>query len=133
MLEMALPPVDSIEAVTLRFKQLLEKAQRIKSSASIEPSISITELLSDDTPLLSDNIQNQTTHNTVAETAAKRLLHHFVVCAFGSKRWLQALIDAQATITIDNSEFVQVWNLLDIVLICSERGSFIHILASCYR
>ncbi|KAF2145113.1 uncharacterized protein K452DRAFT_295661 [Aplosporella prunicola CBS 121167] len=102
---MALPPVDSIEAVTLRFKQLLEKAQRIKSSASIEPSISITELLSDDTPLLSDNIQNQTTHNTVAETAAKRLLHHFV-----------------ATTTIDNSEFVQVWNLLDIVLICSERG-----------
>lgn len=28
----------------------------------------------------------------------------------------------QATTTIDDAEFVQVWNLLDIVLICIERG-----------
>ncbi|KAK8238314.1 THO complex subunit 1 transcription elongation factor-domain-containing protein [Phyllosticta capitalensis] len=102
---MVFPVVESVEAVTARFKQLLQQARQIKSSDAIEPPISVADLLSENTLLLSDNIQNQSSHNTVAETAAKSLLHHLV-----------------ATTTIDDAEFVQVWNLLDIVLICIERG-----------
>ncbi|KAF4306140.1 THO complex subunit THOC1 [Botryosphaeria dothidea] len=102
---MAFPAVDSVEAVTRRFQELLEKARRVKSTDSIEPQISATDLLDGETVLLSDNIKNQVSHNVVAEIAAKNLLHHLV-----------------ATTTIDDPSFVQVWNLLDIVLTCSERN-----------
>lgn len=76
---MVFPVVESVEAVTARFKQLLQQARQIKSSDAIEPPISVADLLSENTLLLSDNIQNQSSHNTVAETAAKSLLHHLVV------------------------------------------------------
>ncbi|KAK0662882.1 THO complex subunit 1 [Lasiodiplodia hormozganensis] len=102
---MAFPAVDSVEAVTRRFKELLEKARKVKPSDSIEPQISATDLLDGESLLLSENIQNQVSHNTVAEIAAKNLLHHLV-----------------ATTTIDDPSFVQVWNLLDVVLTCSERN-----------
>ncbi|KAL1632858.1 hypothetical protein SLS56_003348 [Neofusicoccum ribis] len=102
---MAFLPVDFVEAVARRFRELLEKARKVKSSDSIEPQISATDLLDGESLLLSDSIQNQVSHNTVAEIAAKTLLHHLV-----------------ATTTIDDPSFVQVWNLLDIVLTCSERG-----------
>ncbi|KAK8170732.1 THO complex subunit 1 transcription elongation factor-domain-containing protein [Phyllosticta citribraziliensis] len=102
---MAFPVVESVEAVTARFKHLLQQARQIKPSDTIEPPISVADLLKEESLLLSETIQNQSSHNTVAETAAKSLLHHLV-----------------ATTTIDDPEFVQVWNLLDIVLICIERG-----------
>lgn len=76
---MAFPAVDSVEAVTRRFKELLEKARKVKPSDSIEPQISATDLLDGESLLLSENIQNQVSHNTVAEIAAKNLLHHLVV------------------------------------------------------
>ncbi|KKY17276.1 putative nuclear matrix protein [Diplodia seriata] len=102
---MAFPAVDSVEAVTRRFKELLEKARKVKASDSIEPQISATDLLDGESLVLSDKIQHQMSHNTVAEISAKNLLHHLV-----------------ATTTIDDPSFVQVWNLLDVVLACSERN-----------
>ncbi|KAK7519688.1 nuclear matrix protein [Phyllosticta citriasiana] len=102
---MTFPVVESVEAVAARFKHLLQQARQLKSCDTIEPPISAADLLKEESLLLSNSIQNQSSHNTVAETAARNLLHHLV-----------------ATTTIDDSEFVQVWNLLDIVLICIERG-----------
>ncbi|KAH7046035.1 THO complex, subunit THOC1 [Macrophomina phaseolina] len=102
---MAFPAVDSVDSVARRFQELLEKARRVKTTASIEPQVSATDLLDGETILLSESIQSQASHNTVAEIAAKTLLHHLV-----------------ATTTIDDPSFVQVWNLLDIVLTCSERN-----------
>lgn len=79
---MAFPAVDSVEAVTRRFKELLEKARKVKASDAIEPQISATDLLDGEALLLSDNIQHQVSHNTIAEIAAKNLLHHLVVRAY---------------------------------------------------
>lgn len=76
---MAFPAVDSVDSVARRFQELLEKARRVKTTASIEPQVSATDLLDGETILLSESIQSQASHNTVAEIAAKTLLHHLVV------------------------------------------------------
>ncbi|KAF2085000.1 nuclear matrix protein [Saccharata proteae CBS 121410] len=102
---MAIFAVEPVEAITARFQALLHKAQTIRLTDTLGPPISATELLGNEGLLLNEQITNQTSHNSAAETAAKRLLHQFV-----------------ASHTIQDPSFGQVWNLLDIALICAERG-----------
>lgn len=90
-----------------RLRSLLEHAQSVKPETSVEPALPIADFI-DDVDALHNDIPDhydQPYRVKVVEAAVREIFY--------------ALITSTE---IQDTSFVQVWNLLDIVLICGDHG-----------
>ncbi|KAK4956556.1 hypothetical protein LTR10_006083 [Elasticomyces elasticus] len=92
----------AVAHATARLQALLEHARQLKSETAVEPPLPTSELVAE-VDALKEGLDKRIVHNTV-ETAARRIFY--------------GLIDAT---DISNADFVHVWNLLDLLILCGER------------
>lgn len=93
--------------VTQRLRTLLDRAKALKPEDTIEPLLPVSELL-DEVHALNDDLGedcDQTYRNSIVETAARDIFYSFI-----------------SSTDIQDPAFVDVWNLLDIVLLCGDEG-----------
>ncbi|KAK5125674.1 hypothetical protein LTR85_011948 [Meristemomyces frigidus] len=97
-----------VAQVTARLQALLDRARTAKPESAIEPPLPVSDIIADVDALHDDldERRDQTYRFNITETAARRIFY--------------GLINST---DIEDPAFVQVWNLLDIVLICGDRGS----------
>ncbi|KAK3679459.1 hypothetical protein LTR78_001020 [Recurvomyces mirabilis] len=90
-----------------RLEALLQRARTLKREAAIEPPLSTADLVLDVDALghTIDERYEQSYRFSVVEAAARRIFYSLIY----------------ETVTEDPN-FVQVWNLLDILLVCSDKG-----------
>jgi len=93
----------SVEASVERLRELLNRASKIKSKPDIEPPLPISEYSGEKG--LPSEIENKS--YAVIEVAARQL-------------FLQFLTNSSS---VDDAEFVHVWNLLDILNILGDQGT----------
>ncbi|KAF1365234.1 hypothetical protein EJ07DRAFT_150756 [Lizonia empirigonia] len=87
-----------------RLDELLRRARTVKPSTAIEPSLQVSELVSENEPLFSDINGEKDVLSTAVESAAKSVFY------------------ANIGLTkIDEPAFITVWNLLDILQYCGDR------------
>ncbi|KAK3641427.1 hypothetical protein LTR56_011240 [Elasticomyces elasticus] len=92
----------AVAQATARLQALLEHARRLKSETAVEPPLPTSELVAE-VDALKEGLDKRIVHNTV-ETAARQIFYSLI----------------HAT-DISNAEFVHVWNLLDLLILCGER------------
>ncbi|KAK4547616.1 hypothetical protein LTR36_000573 [Oleoguttula mirabilis] len=97
-----------VAQVTARLQALLDRARTVKPESAIEPPLSVSEIIQDVDALHSDvdERRDQTYRFNITETAARRIFY--------------GLINST---DIEDPAFIQVWDLLDVVLLCGDRGS----------
>lgn len=100
---MAIPDIEPAQAMTFRLQELLERAKHVKK-ATVDPALPVSELVGEDELLLSDAVGDKETHKSIVERAARNIFY-----------------DILASTPIDHPEFVQIWNLLDILQYCGDR------------
>ena len=103
---MELQPVAQVAA---RLQALLERARSVKPQTTVEPPLPTAELIADIDALPPGDLDaryDQTYRTNIVETAVRREFY--------------GLIDST---DIEDPAFVQVWNLLDVSLLCGDRGS----------
>ncbi|GAB7350632.1 hypothetical protein MBLNU459_g1195t1 [Dothideomycetes sp. NU459] len=106
------PP--AVGAISTKLRSLLTRARNIKSVQTIEPPLPISDLVQDVSSLGQDVFSSQPdTHKfSMVEMAARKIFYEVI----------------QST-NIRAPEFVRIWDLLDILLICGEMGQCEPILA----
>ncbi|KAK4570208.1 hypothetical protein LTR86_002288 [Recurvomyces mirabilis] len=99
-----LPPV--AQTIT-RLEALLQRARTLKPEAAVEPPLSTGDLVLDVDALgyTIDERHEQSYRFSVVEAAARRIFYSLIY-----------------ETVIEDPNFVQVWNLLDILLVCSDKG-----------
>lgn len=101
--------LSSVASITNRLQALLKQADTLKQTASVEPALPTAELTdgvdSLDADLDATYISDQAYRFASVETAARELFYSIL----GRK-------------DIEDPGFVEVWNLLDILLLCGDRG-----------
>lgn len=99
--------LEPVVRVTARLQTLLEKARAVKPEASVEPPLPTTDLVADASALHDDFEENydQTYRFLTVETASRALFYSLITSN-----------------DINSPVFVEVWNLLDVVLLCSDCG-----------
>ena len=98
----------SVTTSVERLRELLRRASKIKPKPNIEPPLPISEY-SGEKGLPSD-IENKSSQHAVIEVAARQL-------------FLQFLTNSSS---VDDAEFVHMWNLLDILNILGDQGTRNH-------
>ncbi|KAK4495735.1 hypothetical protein PRZ48_013003 [Zasmidium cellare] len=99
--------LEPVSRVTARLQALLEKARSVKPEASVEPPLPAGDLV-DDVSALHDDFgekYDQTYRFLSVETASRELFYYLITSH-----------------DINDPAFVEVWNLLDIVLLCGDYG-----------
>lgn len=76
---MAVRDVEPGHAMTLRLEQLLRQARRVKQQTTIDPPLQISELVTNNEPLLGPVIGDDETHKTVIESSAKSVFYAILV------------------------------------------------------
>lgn len=96
-----------VSRVTARLQALLEKARTVKPYASVEPPLPAGDLAGD-VSALHDDFEakyDQTYRFLSVETASREIFYSLITSN-----------------DINKPAFVEVWNLLDIVLLCGDQG-----------
>lgn len=99
--------LQSVADVTSKLRGLLDHARIVKPETSVEPPLPVAELihqigaLHDDFPDATD----QSYRYATVETASRQLFYSLICSS-----------------EIDSPDFVEVWDLLDILLICGDAG-----------
>lgn len=131
---MANADVDVIDVHRRLIDSLLAKAEQVKPGKEIEPPLTETQLgesfwLIQDEDALPVKQLSQQTRFAAVEIAFREKFYGLLVCfpfsgpIFRRNPQLTAL-SYQASTTIEDSEFVCIWNLLDIISVFSDNGSF---------
>ena len=121
---MAIPDIEPAQAMTFRLQELLERAKHVKK-ATVDPALPVSELVGEDELLLSDVVGDKETHKSIVERAARNIFYDILVTTL-ARQCCSHLTDIKASTPIDHPEFVQIWNLLDILQYCGDRGSSHH-------
>lgn len=97
----------AVSAVTHRLQDILRHAGQIKQSTSVEPPLPQSELERDVEHLLDDinETYDQAYKHAAVETAARDLFYSRI-----------------SSTSIGDPEFVEVWNLLDILIVAGDIG-----------
>lgn len=94
------------DAISQRLNDLLHRAREVKQSSSIEPPLQVSSLAADNEPLFSPIHGDKEIHTLAFERAAKNIFYN----KLGSAQ-------------IQDPAFVHIWNLLDILQYCGDRGT----------
>lgn len=101
--------LSAVGSVTVRLQALLERAKTLKPTTSVEPALPTADLASDvdflDADLDTQYASDQSYKFAVVETAAREQFYSFL-----------------GQTNIEDPGFVEVWNLLDILLLCGDRA-----------
>ena len=122
---MAIPDIAPAQAMTYRLQELLERAKHVKKATTVDPALPVSELVGEDELLLSDAVGDKETHKSIVERAARNIFYDILVTTL-ARQCCSHLTDIKASTPIDHPEFVQIWNLLDILQYCGDRGSSYH-------
>jgi len=93
------------DAVMQRLNFLLQRARLVKPSTSIDPPLQVAELVPEDQALLGDIEGEREVRWLAVDSAARRLFYANL-----------------GAIRIHQPDFVTIWNLLDILQYCGDRG-----------
>lgn len=98
--------LQSVAAVTARLKVLLQQAQSVKQQSTIDPPLRTSEILAavDDLYNAIDEKYDQAYKFATVETAARDIFYSLI-----------------SSTEIQDSAFVEVWNFLDILLLCGDE------------
>lgn len=107
---MAVVDGSSLNPVAQRLDYLLRRARVVKQSTNIDPPLQVSELVPENESLLGDIEGEKEVRGLAIESAAKSVFY----INLGSTR-------------IDEPSFVTVWNLLDILQYCGDRGLYMYI------
>jgi THO complex subunit 1 len=99
----------SVASIIAKLQTLLEQAKTIKPTASVEPALPTAELVpavdSLDADIDEEYASDQAYRFAAVETAAREQFYSIL-----------------SQTSIQEPEFVAVWNLLDVLLLCGDRG-----------
>lgn len=97
-----------VAQVTAKLQALLKRAKSVKPENTVEPALPESELVPDIDVLDEglDERYDQTYRFNIVETAARKTFYDLI-----------------NSTQIEDSSFIQVWNLLDVLLLCGDRGS----------
>ncbi|KAL1311353.1 hypothetical protein AAFC00_001527 [Neodothiora populina] len=110
----ALPMPPSVDAISTKLRNLLSRAREIKQVHTVEPPLPVTDLANDVGSLGQDVFHGESDPHrfTVVETAARKIFYETLNLT-----------------SINDDEFVRIWDLLDLLLLCREMGQCEPILA----
>ena len=115
----------SVETYASSIQSWLRKAQHVKHQSSIEPALPISgfdEQVQDIARIREHGSANsQQVHYAAIETAIRNMFYDILVCGYHCGD-LQLLTKRQASTSIDQPSFCEIWNLFDIVVIVSDNG-----------
>ncbi|KAK4620838.1 THO complex subunit 1 [Fulvia fulva] len=99
--------LEPVVRVSARLRALLEHARSVKAETTVEPPLPTTELTTGVEALHDDfdETHEQTTRFLAVETASRQLFYSLIT-----------------SFQIQQPGFVEVWNLLDIILVCGDHG-----------
>ena len=99
----------SVASITTKLRALLERAKAVKPTASVDPALPTAELipLVDflDADVESQYASDQAYKFAAVETAAREQFYSIL-----------------GQTSIEDPEFVEIWNLLDVLLLCGDQG-----------
>lgn len=100
--------LEPVAQVAVRLTALLERARQLKPVDAIEPPLPVTELIPGIDALQTgiDERHEQAQKFAVVETAVRQIFSSLI-----------------SSTDIEDRAFVQVWNLLDILIVCGNRGA----------
>ncbi|KAF2712635.1 hypothetical protein K504DRAFT_464705 [Pleomassaria siparia CBS 279.74] len=101
---MAISDMTPDNAMAAKLTSLLQRARELKQSASIDPPLQVSELVTDNEPLLGHLISDKDVRILAVERAAKNIFYGNL-----------------GSIPITDPSFVEIWNLLDILQYCGDR------------
>ncbi|KAF2788969.1 hypothetical protein K505DRAFT_254340 [Melanomma pulvis-pyrius CBS 109.77] len=101
---MAVADITSNNAIAAKLTTLLQHARSLKQSNSIDPPLQVSELVTDNEPLLGNVTGDKDLRMLAVDSAAKNIFYG----KLGST-------------PISEPSFVDVWNLLDILQYCGDR------------
>ncbi|KAI9704526.1 MAG: hypothetical protein M1820_005600 [Bogoriella megaspora] len=109
-----------VQRLRSRFNRILQIAREAKPSTTVEPQVPISEILEDVKQLREDFGYGRSLH-TLVEAVAQDVIYNVMVS------WLKLMYyhdvyQYQKSASIDDPEFVRVWDLLDVVQTCEENG-----------
>lgn len=99
--------LQSVASATAKLQALLDKGRTVKLSRTVEPPLPTAPFL-EDVDTLHDGVgevYDQTYKFGVVETAAREIFYSHI-----------------SSVDIQDPAFVEVWNLLDILLLCGDQG-----------
>ena len=114
-----------VETYARSIQLWLRKAKLVKHYSSIEPALPISEFDEQVQDIASirelASVNSQQVHYAAIETAIRNIFYDILVCDHpcGDS---QLLIEQQASTSIDQPSFCEIWNLFDIVVIVSDNG-----------
>lgn len=97
----------AVKGIVIKIQSLLALARTVKPQTTINPPLPVADFLP----------QVQSLHNDLPEQYDQ--IHRFSLVETATRDVFYALI---RTTDIDDPEFVTVWNLLDITLMCGDNG-----------
>lgn len=99
----------SVASITAKLQALLEQAKTIKPTASVEPALPTAELI----PAV-DSLDADLDEKYASDHAYK-----FAAVETAAREQFYAILSQTS---IEEPEFVAVWNLLDVLLLCGDRA-----------
>lgn len=99
----------SVASITAKLQALLEQAKTIKPTASVEPALPTAELIPAVDSLDAD----------LDARYASDLAYKFAAVETAAREQFYSILSQTS---IEDPEFVAVWNLLDVLLLCGDRG-----------
>ncbi|EME41828.1 hypothetical protein DOTSEDRAFT_74028 [Dothistroma septosporum NZE10] len=99
--------LEPVAKVTARLRALLEHARSVKAESAVGPPLPVAEFVASVEALHDDfdESHDQTSRFLAVETAARQLFYSLIT-----------------TCHIQQPGFVEVWNFLDIILLCGDQG-----------
>nr|POF18512.1 tho complex subunit 1 [Quercus suber] len=100
--------LDTVVLIQARLQALLDRAKKIKKTAGVEPPLPVSKFAGDVDKLHDDiNERYGETYLFLAvETAAREIFYTLI-----------------RSLDFEDPAYVEVWNLLDILMICGDRGT----------
>lgn len=123
---MAVVDGSSLNPVAQRLDYLLRRARVVKQSTNIDPPLQVSELVPENESLLGDIEGEKEVRGLAIESAAKSVFYINLVGNFPRSGQVP-FSQAQGSTRIDEPSFVTVWNLLDILQYCGDRGLYMYI------
>ncbi|KAL9094713.1 MAG: hypothetical protein Q9165_002983 [Trypethelium subeluteriae] len=108
----ALQEVASKRRIQERFNALLSRARDIKQSTEVEPELPSSQIV-EDVKALGVEFGGGSLQYSLVEAIAQDIIYDCVS---------HADLEETSTTSIDDPEFVRIWDLLDIIQICEETG-----------
>lgn len=116
------PP--SVAAVEAKLRTLLQRARAVKTVDTVEPPLPASDLAQDVTSFSDGSLEATPSaqRSVVLETAARKVFYEILVRERFPMQLLVVANIIQHTTLISDLDFVQMWNLLDVLILCSEHG-----------